>query len=43
MITTSKQKAWSKAIAEPASEFDLTPLEIIEGGDSCRFAWLTLP
>lgn len=31
MITTSKQKAWSKAIAEPASEFDLTPLEIIEG------------
>ena len=31
MITTSKQKAWSKAIAEPASEFDLTPLEVIEG------------
>jgi len=31
MITTSKHKAWSKAIAEPASEFDLTPLEIIEG------------
>ena len=31
MITTSKQKAWSKAIAEPATEFELTPLEIIEG------------
>ena len=31
MITTSKQKAWSKAIAKPAAEFDLTPLEIIEG------------
>jgi len=31
MITTFKQKAWSKAIAEPATEFELTPLEIIEG------------
>ncbi|MEL6928650.1 MAG: carotenoid oxygenase family protein, partial [Cyanobacteria bacterium J06600_6] len=31
MITTSKQKAWSKAIAQPATEFKLTPLEIIEG------------
>ena len=31
MITTSKQKAWSKAIARPATEFDLTPLSIISG------------
>ncbi|MEN9517766.1 MAG: hypothetical protein RLZZ381_354 [Cyanobacteriota bacterium] len=31
MITTSKQKAWSKAIAQPATEFDLTPLSIISG------------
>ena len=31
MITTSKQKAWSKAIAQPATEFDLTPLLIISG------------
>ena len=31
MITTSKQKAWSKAIAEPATEFALTPLSIISG------------
>jgi all-trans-8'-apo-beta-carotenal 15,15'-oxygenase len=31
MITTSKQKAWSKAIAQPATEFDLTPLPIISG------------
>jgi carotenoid cleavage dioxygenase-like enzyme len=31
MITTSKQKAWSKAIAQPAIEFALTPLSIISG------------
>jgi all-trans-8'-apo-beta-carotenal 15,15'-oxygenase len=31
MTTTSKQKSWSKAIAEPATEFDLTPLSIISG------------
>ncbi|NJK57736.1 MAG: hypothetical protein HC939_17915 [Pleurocapsa sp. SU_5_0] len=31
MITTSKQKTWSKAIAKPAPEFDLTPLSIISG------------
>lgn len=31
MITTSKQKAWSKAIAQPATEFALTPLSIISG------------
>lgn len=31
MTTVSKQKAWSKAIAQPASEFDLTPLSIIAG------------
>ena len=30
MITTSKP-SWSKAIAEPAPEFDSTPLEIISG------------
>lgn len=31
MITTSKLKSWSQAIAQPAVEFDLTPLAIIEG------------
>lgn len=31
MITASKPKAWSKAIAHPAAEFDLTPLSIISG------------
>ncbi|HEY9768682.1 MAG TPA: carotenoid oxygenase family protein [Coleofasciculaceae cyanobacterium] len=31
MITASKLKAWSKAIAEPATEFDSTPLSIIAG------------
>ena len=31
MITTSKQKAWSKAIARPATEFESTPLSIIDG------------
>ena len=31
MITASKLKAWSKAIAQPASEFDRTPLSIIAG------------
>jgi len=31
MITTPKQKAWSKAIAQPATEFDSTPLSIITG------------
>ena len=31
MITASQPKAWSKAIAQPASEFDLTPLSIISG------------
>ncbi len=31
MITASKLKAWSKAIAQPATEFDLTPLSIIAG------------
>ena len=31
MITASKLKAWSKAIAEPATEFDSTPLLIIAG------------
>jgi all-trans-8'-apo-beta-carotenal 15,15'-oxygenase len=31
MITASKQKAWSKAIAQPANEFALTPLSIISG------------
>lgn len=31
MITASKSKAWSQAIAKPASEFDLTPLKIITG------------
>ena len=31
MTTTLKQKAWSKAIAEPATEFDSTPLSIISG------------
>lgn len=31
MITTSKLKAWSKAVANPGQEFDLTPLSIISG------------
>lgn len=31
MITASKLKAWSKAIARPASEFAPTPLSIIAG------------
>lgn len=31
MVTTSKYKAWAKAIAEPATEFDTTPLSIISG------------
>jgi carotenoid cleavage dioxygenase-like enzyme len=31
MITTFKQKAWSKAIAQPAQEFALTSLSIISG------------
>ncbi|PSB10582.1 hypothetical protein C7B62_08920 [Pleurocapsa sp. CCALA 161] len=31
MITTSKQKTWSNAIARPAPEFDLTPLLVISG------------
>jgi all-trans-8'-apo-beta-carotenal 15,15'-oxygenase len=31
MITTSKQKSWSKAIAKPATEFALTPLSVISG------------
>jgi all-trans-8'-apo-beta-carotenal 15,15'-oxygenase len=31
MITTAKQKTWSKAIAQPATEFALTPLSIISG------------
>ena len=31
MITASKLKAWSKAIAQPAREFDSTPLSIIAG------------
>lgn len=31
MITTSKPKAWSKAIAQPAAEFALTPLAVIAG------------
>ncbi len=31
MITSSKHKAWSKAIATPATEFDSTSLSIIEG------------
>ncbi|MEO1670115.1 MAG: carotenoid oxygenase family protein [Cyanobacteria bacterium J06631_2] len=31
MITTSKQKAWSKAIAQPAAEFNSTPLKLIAG------------
>ncbi|MEM8832396.1 MAG: carotenoid oxygenase family protein [Cyanobacteria bacterium P01_G01_bin.19] len=31
MITTPKYKAWSKAIAKPATEFDLTPLSVISG------------
>ncbi|MCC0176564.1 carotenoid oxygenase family protein [Waterburya agarophytonicola K14] len=31
MITTSKQKAWSKAIAKPGVEFDRTALSIISG------------
>lgn len=31
MIATSKSKAWSNAIAQPAAEFDLTPLSIIAG------------
>ncbi len=31
MITSSKHKAWSKAIATPAREFDSTSLSIIEG------------
>ncbi len=30
-ITASKLKAWSKAIAKPPREFDLTPLSIISG------------
>jgi len=31
MITPSKLKAWSKAIATPATEFDSTPLTVISG------------
>lgn len=31
MISASKQKAWSKAINQPAREFDSTPLSIITG------------
>ncbi len=31
MITTFKQKAWAKAIAKPALEFDSTPLSPIAG------------
>lgn len=31
MITAYQQKAWSKAIAKPATEFDSTPLSIITG------------
>lgn len=31
MITASQTKAWSQAIAQPASEFELTPLEVIAG------------
>ncbi|MGD1920940.1 MAG: carotenoid oxygenase family protein, partial [Pleurocapsa sp.] len=31
MVTTSKYKAWAKAIAIPAKEFDSTPLSIISG------------
>ncbi|MEM8720231.1 MAG: carotenoid oxygenase family protein [Cyanobacteria bacterium P01_G01_bin.39] len=31
MIAASKLKSWSKAIAQPASEFDLSPLSVIEG------------
>ena len=31
MTAISKPKAWSKAIAAPATEFDLTPLPIIAG------------
>lgn len=31
MTTTAKQKSWSKAIAQPAQEFALTPLSIISG------------
>ncbi len=31
MVTISKSKAWAKAIAEPATEFDATPLSVISG------------
>ena len=31
MITASTSKAWSKAIAKPATEFDSTPLSIMAG------------
>ena len=31
MVTTPKQKAWARAIAKPATEFDHTPLSIISG------------
>ena len=31
MIAASRQKAWAKAIAQPGSEFALTPLSVIEG------------
>ena len=31
MVTTPKQKAWARAIAKPALEFDPTPLSIISG------------
>jgi all-trans-8'-apo-beta-carotenal 15,15'-oxygenase len=31
MTTTSKPKAWAKAIAQPATEFDSTPLPILAG------------
>ena len=31
MITASKSQAWSKAIAQPALEFEPTPLKIIAG------------
>ncbi|MEM8676059.1 MAG: carotenoid oxygenase family protein [Cyanobacteria bacterium P01_G01_bin.67] len=31
MITASNLKSWSQAIAKPASEFDLSPLSVIEG------------
>lgn len=31
MVTTSKEKAWAKAIITPGTEFDLTPLSVISG------------